>query len=117
MVPSPLTLSNAASCGLRSGRFSYSTTYSGGCLGSSSGEGRSELRYAQRCAEFRELQSVERTAPLAQLEVRLARCLVLLIPRELRFVGTFRVPLECFTRWHVGSAQVCTRVAFQRGFT
>ena len=117
MAPSPLTLSNAASCGLRSGRFSYSTTYSGGCLGSSSGEGRSELRYAQRCAEFRELQSVERTAPLAQLEVRLARCLVLLIPRELRFVGTFRVPLECFTRWHVGSAQVCTRVAFQRGFT
>ncbi len=39
------------------------TTCSGGCLGSSSGEERSELRYAQRCAEFRELQSVERIAP------------------------------------------------------
>ena len=41
----------------------FSTTCSGGCLGSSSGEERSELRYAQRCAEFRELQSVERIAP------------------------------------------------------
>ena len=50
-------------CGLRFSRFFTSVTCSGGCLGSSSGEGRSELRYAQRCAEFRELQSVERIAP------------------------------------------------------
>ena len=49
--------------GLRFCRSITPTTCSGGCLGSSSGEGRSELRYAQRCAEFRELQSVERMAP------------------------------------------------------
>ena len=49
--------------GLRFCRSILTTTCSGGCLGSSSGEGRSELRYAQRCAEFRELQSVERIAP------------------------------------------------------
>ena len=49
--------------GLRFCRSITPTTFSGGCLGSSSGEGRSELRYAQRCAEFRELQSVERIAP------------------------------------------------------
>ena len=38
-------------------------TFSGGCLGSSSDEERSEARYAWRCAEIRDLKVFECTAP------------------------------------------------------
>ena len=38
-------------------------TFSGGCLGSSSDEARSEARYAWRCAEIRDLKIFECTAP------------------------------------------------------
>ena len=38
-------------------------TFSGGCLGSSSDEARSEARYAWRCAEIRDLKVFECTAP------------------------------------------------------
>ena len=50
-----------AVCG--SAAFNYLPLVAVDVLARVSGEGRSELRYAQRCAEFRELQSVERTAP------------------------------------------------------
>ena len=50
-----------AVCG--SAAFNYLPLVAVDVLARVSGEGRSELRYAQRCAEFRELQSVERMAP------------------------------------------------------
>ena len=59
----PASLVSVRGCAACGAKLYFSTTCSGGCLGSSSGEERSELRYAQRCAEFRELQSVERIAP------------------------------------------------------
>ena len=42
-------------------------TFSGGCLGSSSDEERSEARYAWRCAEIRDLKVFECTAPRASV--------------------------------------------------
>ena len=100
--------------GLRFCRSILTTTCSGGCLGSSSGEGRSELRYAQRCAEFRELQSVERIAPRGSPRGTSGSVSCSYHPRGPRSAGTLRVPLECSARWHVGSARVCTRVAHKR---
>ena len=43
-------------------------TFSGGCLGSSSDEERSEARYAWRCAEIRDLKVFECTAPCASAQ-------------------------------------------------
>ena len=95
----------------------FSTTCSGGCLGSSSGEGRSELRYAQRCAEFRELQSVERMAPHGSA-VRYVWLGVLFFSSPADFGSLGRIACHFFAICEVACwecLKVCTRVAFQRG--
>ena len=100
--------------GLRFCRSITPTTCSGGCLGSSSGEGRSELRYAQRCAEFRELQSVERIAPSGSPLGTSGSVSCSFYPPRTSVRRDAARATSVNSRWHVGSARVCTRVAHKR---
>ena len=110
----PASLVSVRGCAACGAKLYFSTTCSGGCLGSSSGEERSELRYAQRCAEFRELQSVERIAPSGSPLGTSGSVSCSFYPPRTSVRRDAARATSVNSRWHVGSARVCTRVAHKR---